>query len=209
MRGLALAAVVLLAGAPAVRAQTGAASPAPSAAPGSAREARDVLGVPIGRPLSGAELDAHTQEVAGLLRCPVCQGLSVADSPSSMAVKMKGQVRDLLAAGYDGDQVLAYFERSYGEFVRLKPPLRGINWLLWLAPGAALLGGAAVAWRTARRAAAQRAREAAASPTPAAAPADPRMEAYRARVRALAYGEGAAEAAAADPPPAGSRREGP
>ena len=43
-------------------------------------------------------------------------------------------MRELLAAGYDQEQILAYFERSYGEFVRLEPPLRGVNWLVWLAP---------------------------------------------------------------------------
>src|SRR6185295_5186397 len=83
----------------------------------------------------------------GLLRCPVCQGLSVADSPSTMASNMRAQVRELLAAGYDQDQVLAYYERSYGEFVRLQPSLHGVNWLVWLAPVAGLLlGGAVIAW---------------------------------------------------------------
>ena len=33
---------------------------------------------------------------------------------------MKPQVRELVAAGYDQEQILAYFERSYGEFVRLR-----------------------------------------------------------------------------------------
>ncbi len=54
---------------------------------------------------------------------------------------MKARVRELLAAGYDEEQILAYFERSYGEFVRLEPPRRGINWLVWLAPPLALWAG--------------------------------------------------------------------
>ena len=44
-------------------------------------------------------------------------------------------MRELLAAGYDQEQILAYFEHSYGEFVRLQPPLRGVNWLVWLGAG--------------------------------------------------------------------------
>ncbi|MFL5389578.1 MAG: cytochrome c-type biogenesis protein CcmH, partial [Myxococcales bacterium] len=83
------------------------------------------MGRPAGTPLAGSQLDARTEEVAGLLRCPVCQGLSVADSPATMARNMKLEVRDKLAAGYDQEQILADFERSYGEFVRLRPPLRG------------------------------------------------------------------------------------
>ena len=71
----------------------------------------------------------------------------MADSPATMAVSMKAQVKELLAQGYDQEQILAYFENSYGEFVRLEPPLRGVNWLVWLGPVLALAaGGAFVVW---------------------------------------------------------------
>ena len=99
----------------------------------------------------GAALDTRTEEVGGLLRCPVCQGLSVAASPSTMASNMKAEVRGLLASGYTEEQVLAYFERSYGEFVRLQPPLRGVNWLVWLGPLAGLLAGGATVFLALRR----------------------------------------------------------
>ena len=62
---------------------------------------------PRGQPLSGKLLDERTDEVGALLRCPVCQGLSVADSPSTMARNMKAEVREKLAAGYDREQILA------------------------------------------------------------------------------------------------------
>jgi cytochrome c-type biogenesis protein CcmH len=172
----------------------------PSAAELGTVDARQILGAPAGPGISGSALDAQTQEVASLLRCPVCQGLSVADSPSTMAQNMKRQVRDLLSQGYDGPQVMAYFERSYGEFVRLQPPLRGINWLLWLAPAFALVGGGFVFVRMTRRRAA-----AAPSALPDAVPApeDPALARYRDRVRALAYGEG--ERTVDETPPAASR----
>lgn len=104
-------------------------------------DAQSVVGVPQGKPLSGAELEIRTKEVGGLLRCPVCQGLSIYDSPASMAVNMKHQVRDLLSRGFTQDQILKYFEHSYGEFVLLEPPFRGVNWLVWLAPAIILIGG--------------------------------------------------------------------
>ncbi|MDX1583610.1 MAG: cytochrome c-type biogenesis protein CcmH, partial [Thermoanaerobaculia bacterium] len=53
-----------------------------------------VVGEPAGTPLSGEALDTETERVSGLVRCPVCQGLSVNDSPAPMAVKMKKQVRE-------------------------------------------------------------------------------------------------------------------
>ncbi|MGZ7077918.1 MAG: cytochrome c-type biogenesis protein CcmH [Thermoanaerobaculia bacterium] len=89
---------------------------------------------PQGTPLSGAALDAKTTEVASLLRCPVCQGMSIADSPSEMAVNMKHQVNAMLAQGYTRDQILDYFETSYGQFVLLKPKFRGVNTLVWILP---------------------------------------------------------------------------
>jgi len=156
-----------------------------------------VVGPPRGRLLSGDELDARTEEVGGLLRCPVCQGLSVADSPAGMAQKMKGQVRELLAAGFDEEQVQAYFERSYGEFVRLDPPLRGVNWLVWLAPLIGLIAGGLVVALTLRRprraAAAQQAPAEAAQadrdlPGPDTLPDDPELAEYVLKVREQAYG---------------------
>lgn len=157
---------------------------------------RVVVGAPKGAPLSGKSLDARTEEVGALLRCPVCQGLSVSDSPSSLALKMKAQVKEMLAAGYEQGQILSYFERSYGEFIRLEPPLRGVNWLVWMAPLLGLVcGAAAVIWALRRMRPAAKAEEP--EPSPLASkdlpgldtlPDDPKLASYVLKVRELAYG---------------------
>lgn len=148
-----------------------------------------VVGAPKGAPLSGAALEARVEEVGGLLRCPVCQGLSVADSPATMATNMKAEVRSLLAAGYDEDQVLSYFERSYGEFVRLRPPLRGVNWLVWLGPLFGLLAGGAVVRAALRRSPpAETASPGSALPGRDTLPEDRRLAAAVLLVRERAYG---------------------
>ena len=98
------------------------------------------LGVPAGRPVAGALLEQRTNEVSALLRCPVCQGMSVADSPSTVALDMKQQVREMLAQGYTQQQILDYFERSYGQFVLLKPKPP----IVWILPLLALIIGIAV-----------------------------------------------------------------
>jgi cytochrome c-type biogenesis protein CcmH len=166
-----------------------AAQEAPAADP------RAIVGAPAGAALSGTALDERTEEVAALLRCPVCQGLSVADSPATMAQNMKGRVRELLAQGYDDAQVLAYFEHSYGEFVRLEPPLRGVNWLVWGAPLAGLVAGlAVVGWALRRQASLSDEAPAlppatvAAEPASDALPEDAALAAYVLKVRELAYG---------------------
>jgi len=99
---------------------------------------------PQGKPLQGPALVQQTHAIAASLRCPVCQGLSVADSPSEMAVNMKTEVRDMLARGYTRRQIESHFVRSYGEFVLLKPKFEGVNALVWLLPIAALLAGTLV-----------------------------------------------------------------
>ncbi len=104
----------------------------------------------IGAPsrMSGdSVLERRTREVASALRCPVCQGLSIADSPSELAIEMKGLVREQLASGKSPEQVQAYFIDKYGEWVLLAPKPSGFNLLVYLLPAALVLGGAWFVWR--------------------------------------------------------------
>jgi cytochrome c-type biogenesis protein CcmH len=114
-------------------------------------DAAQYVGAPKAAPVTGADLDRRTSEIASLLRCPVCQGLSVADSPSTMALDMKQQVRDLLSRGYSEEQILSYFEQSYGQFVLLKPKFRGAGVLVWLLPLFVLLFGGLVVFAKSRK----------------------------------------------------------
>ena len=104
-------------------------------------DADTLVGAPKGQPLIGDELTRTTQEIASTIRCPVCQGLSIADSPAEMAQNMKAQVRELLSRGYKRDQILSYFERSYGQFVLLAPKFQGVNSLVWTLPILGLIFG--------------------------------------------------------------------
>lgn len=147
-----------------------------------------IVGAPSGTAVSGAELERRTTEVARLLRCPVCQGLSIADSHAAMAVNMKNEVRELLARGYSTDQILDYFEASYGEFVRLEPRKKGFNYVVWIAPALALLLGGGVIAMVLKS---QKRRSAAAPESTRSADAleiAPELEPWILRVREVAYG---------------------
>ncbi|MDP9193660.1 MAG: cytochrome c-type biogenesis protein CcmH [Acidobacteriota bacterium] len=147
-------------------------------------DAASFVGPPQGQPLTGQQLTQRTQEVAELLRCPVCQGMAVADSPAEMAVNMKAQVHELLARGYTEEQILKYFELSYGQFVLLRPKFEGVNRLVWLLPVGALLIGAAVVFFKLRKL------EAVAVPSPEEKPKPaPTDDPYLARVRDLVGGD--------------------
>jgi len=102
---------------------------------------------PPGPPPAFDQVESLTYTIASGLRCPVCQGLSVADSPSPTAVAMKDRVRELVTAGYTEDQIDDYFVARYGEWVLLSPPVQGLAWLLWLGP--AVLLGLVLAWAVA------------------------------------------------------------
>jgi cytochrome c-type biogenesis protein CcmH len=167
-------------------------------------DADQLVGAPQGTPLTGDELTRQTQEIASAIRCPVCQGLSIADSPSEMAQNMKAQVRNLLARGYTRPQIESYFERSYGQFVLLKPRFKGINSLVWTLPIFALLLGIVIVVIKAKNLGRETPAEAAAQPRNPATPqlsnsatqslTDPATQPlpedpYLARVRELVKGD--------------------
>ena len=102
-------------------------------------------------PRADTSLDRRTRELASQLRCPVCQGLSINDSPAELAVEMKGVVREQLAAGKSPGEVRQYFIEKYGEWVLLEPDPRGFNMLVYAIPVLALVGGGAFVWRYVRR----------------------------------------------------------
>lgn len=86
-------------------------------------------------------LEARVAEVSAVLRCPVCQGLSLNDSPSELSQQMRQLVREKLAAGESPEQIKAYFVSKYGEWVLLEPEPKGMNLVVYLAPFILLLGG--------------------------------------------------------------------
>jgi cytochrome c-type biogenesis protein CcmH len=101
------------------------------------------------RPAPPATPAARADALAAELRCPDCQGLSVADSPTSSAREIRRQIDELIAAGASDDEVRAHFVARYGEWIRLAPS----GPALWLLPFGVVLAGVALlgAWLVRRR----------------------------------------------------------
>lgn len=97
--------------------------------------------VAYGSPAGASSLDDRTRAVALELRCPVCQGESVADSPADIAKAMRTLIRKRLAAGQSPDSIKAYLVSRYGNWISLAPPTSGIGVVAWLAPPILVLGG--------------------------------------------------------------------
>jgi cytochrome c-type biogenesis protein CcmH len=92
---------------------------------------------------------ARAASLAAELRCPDCQGLSVADSPTRSAREIRAQIDELIVAGATDDEVRAHFVARYGEWVRLAPSAPAV----WLIPFAvvAVAGIGLIAWLATRR----------------------------------------------------------
>ncbi|MER7442521.1 cytochrome c-type biogenesis protein CcmH [Micromonospora avicenniae] len=84
------------------------------------------------------------------LRCPACQGESVADSQSPIAAAMRQAAAEQLAQGRSPAEIRRWFVERYGDDVLADPPARGLSLLLWAVPALALLGAGAAAVRTLR-----------------------------------------------------------
>lgn len=99
------------------------------------------------QPLGAAE---RVDRIAAELRCPVCQGLSVQDSPSDTARAMRALVAQRVAEGRTDDEIRAEFRRSYGDWILLSPPVASPSGLVWVAPLVVVALGAWLAWRRSR-----------------------------------------------------------
>jgi cytochrome c-type biogenesis protein CcmH len=148
MKTITHAAALLLAAAllapPAAGAQT---PPAPPPAAG-------MTAVPtLNDPVSAK----REHEIAMKLRCLVCQNQSIAESNAGLAVDLRNQVREQVAAGKSDAEIIDFMTSRYGDFVLYRPPLKGTTLLLWFGPFALLVVGAFVAWRVVRARKAQQA----------------------------------------------------
>ena len=101
-------------------------------------------GAAIGDPaerLADPALEERAREIGRELRCLVCQNQSIEDSDAELARDLRRIVRERVATGADRDQVIRFVHDRYGDFVLLRPPLRGSTLLLWAMPFVAAGGG--------------------------------------------------------------------
>ncbi len=115
------------------------------------------LGTALAQPITDPDTDPRVREVAKDLQCPVCQNLSVADSPSGLAKDMRALIAKQLDEGQTREQIEQYFVERYGEGILLRPSHRGFTGLVWLGPWLALGLGLVLVALTLRRLAARRA----------------------------------------------------
>jgi cytochrome c-type biogenesis protein CcmH len=102
-------------------------------------------------PSAPPTFEQRVHSIASELRCPVCQNLSVADSPSELAQQMRAEIARRLRLGQSEAEIDAFFTAKYGQWILLTPDAGGIGLFAWLTPALAIAVGAAVAWTVVRR----------------------------------------------------------
>ncbi len=119
--------------------------------------------------------EARVQLVGKQLRCAVCQGVSIADSPASMARAQLDKVRELVVEGKTDQEIYAYFVDRYGEWALMEPKKSGVTLGLWIAPVLLLVGGVLLILSSTKKPA---------PPAPTVDAAAPATDDYLAKVRA-------------------------
>jgi len=139
--GAALAAVA----APTLLAQQGAETP------GATMEGDGYIPVRrLPRPAAAKRLTPLERDaVERMISCPCPCTLDVftcrTSMPCGFSPRLHADVVQLANGGYSADEILAAFEQAYGEKILMAPHKQGFNWVGWLAPFAAVGGGAVLA----------------------------------------------------------------
>jgi cytochrome c-type biogenesis protein CcmH len=93
---------------------------------------------------------SRTVRLTEQLRCLVCQNQTIADSSAELAVDLRRQVREQVAAGRTDEEIIKYMTDRYGDFVLYKPPVKTTTILLWAGPVVLLIVGLLLLFRIVR-----------------------------------------------------------
>lgn len=99
------------------------------------------LAVDPGEILKDPKLEKRARAISKGLRCVVCQNQSIDDSDAQLARDLRILVRNRILVGDSDTAVLDYVVSRYGDFVLLKPPVKGVTLVLWFGPVLITLAG--------------------------------------------------------------------
>jgi cytochrome c-type biogenesis protein CcmH len=95
--------------------------------------------------------DDDVNAVAKELYCPVCENVPLDVCGTQACAQWRAVVREKLEAGYTDREIKTYFADYYGDRALATPPLRGLNWLVYILPPVFFLGGVFVLFRSLRK----------------------------------------------------------
>ena len=93
-------------------------------------------------PHGGQSSAARAQDLETQLKCPECQGLSVADSQAPTSRAIRSDIKRRIAAGQSDEQIRQAYIDKYGDSILLAPEDSGVSLLVWILPVVVLALGA-------------------------------------------------------------------
>lgn len=112
------------------------------------------LSIAAGGDRAPATTDARVRSIAKEVRCPTCEGLSVAESDATASRAIRDEIRRRVEAGESSGEIRAYLVGRFGKDILLKPESSGAGAVVWALPVAAFVaavGGLVIAFRRLRR----------------------------------------------------------
>jgi len=92
---------------------------------------------------------AHDLELQ--IKCPECQGLSVADSQATTSQAIRADIKKRIARGQSDERIRQVYVDTYGQSILLSPQDSGLGLIVWVLPVLVLaLGTAGIVFALAR-----------------------------------------------------------
>jgi cytochrome c-type biogenesis protein CcmH len=100
------------------------------------------LAIGAGGSTDGRTVDGRVRNLSAEVRCPTCEGLSVAESDAPASRTIRDDIRRRIEEGQSDGDIRAYLVSRFGKDILLKPEATGTSALVWALPVAALVAGA-------------------------------------------------------------------
>jgi cytochrome c-type biogenesis protein CcmH len=94
--------------------------------------------------------DDQVNAIAKGLYCPVCENTPLDVCPTQACAQWRELIRERLVAGWTEVEIKNYFVAQYGDRVLAQPPASGLNWLVYIIPPLAMIGGIYILYRALR-----------------------------------------------------------
>jgi cytochrome c-type biogenesis protein CcmH len=118
-----------------------------------------VLGLSSG-PAAEASPEDRIESLSASIRCPFCNGESLADSQANVAADYRLLIAEQVEAGMTDDEIIDEFAANFGDSFILDTSTSPWSVALWVAPVLAFLVGGLVVVMMKRKAAANEVRDA-------------------------------------------------
>jgi len=102
-------------------------------------------------PSGGRSDAARAHDLETEIKCPECQGLSVADSQATTSQAIRADIKRRIAKGQSDAEIRQAYVDTYGQSILLAPQDSGLGLIVWILPVLVLgLGTAGVVFALAR-----------------------------------------------------------